>query len=188
MDEMPEQLLADTRPPEPLAAGRAGIGQQLLGHFVHAYQGPTRIVRSGVHLQHVLHPPHERPARRGRDHPLLPLPRLEFVFLSTRRTVWYETASTMSNSTSRSANSRRLQRAWPAGGAPHTSATRWACCAPSSLRRYSRRDARRCSAASSPSSAHCLRSRETVGWLVSTALHDVGVGAAGATRALVGFQ
>src|SRR5439155_6797425 len=156
-------------PPRRRRLGRPGIREQLLGQLVHAHLGEARVVRPGVDLQHVLHPPHERPARLRRDHPLLPLPGLELVFFSTRRTVWYETASTTSSSTSRSAKSRRLQRACPSGGWEQASATRWASCSPSSLRRYSRRGARRFSAASTPSSAHCLRRRETGRWLVSGA-------------------
>lgn len=100
---------------------------------------------------------------------MLLLPRLELVFESTRRTVWYETASTISSSTSLAASRRSDQRACPIGGALQASATRWASWAPSSLRRYSRVGGRRFSAASTPCSTHCRRTRNTVGWLTSTA-------------------
>src|SRR5439155_789216 len=91
------------------------------------------------------------------------------VFLSVRRTVWYEIASTISSSTSLSAKSRKVQCACPSGGSPQASATRWASCSPSSLRRYVRRGARRLRAASRPSSTNWRRTRATVGWLTSSA-------------------
>src|SRR5206468_10213852 len=78
---------------------------------------PPLAVRPVIDLQHVLHPGHELPALARRDDPLLLEVRLERVFLSTRRTVSSQTASTTSSSTSLSANIFRVQRARPSGGA-----------------------------------------------------------------------
>jgi hypothetical protein len=89
--------------------------------------------------------------------------------LSTRRTVWYEIASTTSSSTSLSARRRSDQRARPSGGAPQDRATNRASCSPVSFRSYRRVGGRRSSAAASPSSRYCRRTRNTVGWLTSTA-------------------
>ena len=78
-------------------------------------------------------------------------------------------ASTTSSSTSLSARRRSDQRACPAGGALQDSATSRASCSPLSLRSYRRLGGRRFSAAATPCSTHCRRTRKTVGWLTSTA-------------------
>jgi len=74
----------------------------------------------------------------------------------------YETASTMSNSTSLLARRRRVQRLRPSGGGLHATATRCASWAPSSLRRRVVGDGRGRSAASGPSSTHRVRTRSTL--------------------------
>src|SRR4051794_41363076 len=112
---------------------RPDVAEQLLGDLVHADQGAARIIRAGVDVQDVFHAPHELTILMRWNAPLPPQMRLELVFFRIRRTVWYETSSTTSSSTSLSASSRRLQRACPAGGVLHASATNRASCSPSSL-------------------------------------------------------
>ena len=72
---------------------------------------------------------------RRRDAPLLLQPRLEVVCLKVRRTVSCETVlhDLQCAPTARPA-AAGVQRLPPLGGALHARATRWASCAPSSLR------------------------------------------------------
>src|SRR5262249_56249689 len=95
----------------------------------------ARVIRPGVDRQHVLHAPDELGVVLGRDAPALGQPRLEPVCFKACRTVSCDTDSTTSSSASRPASSRSVQRLRPSGGALHASATRWAPCSPSSLRR-----------------------------------------------------
>src|SRR5439155_21462428 len=69
----------------------------------------------------------------GRDAPHRLPPRLQVAFFNARRTVSCAMLSTTSNSTSRSASSRNVQRAYPAGGCEQASAVNRACCSPSSV-------------------------------------------------------
>src|SRR4029450_13110538 len=96
--------------------------------------GPALLEGACLSAQAAPHPPDELGVGLGRDAPRLLLPRLELVFRSTRRTVWYEIASTTSRSPGRSARTRGAPRASPAGGALQESATRRASCSPLSLR------------------------------------------------------
>ena len=75
-----------------------------------------RIVGSGVDVKDVFHVPDEVATRRTRQAPVFFQPGLEIVFFSVRRTVSYDTASTMSNSTALSASRRSVQRLRPSGG------------------------------------------------------------------------
>src|SRR5262249_2269221 len=93
--------------------------------------------------------------------PLVLQPRLERVFLSVWRTVSRAMLSTTSNSTNLSASRRRVQRCCPVGGSLQATAIKCASCAPSSLRRYWRRGARRWRAAVTPSSTHRWRTLAT---------------------------
>ena len=68
-------------------------------------------MRTLIDFEHVFHRRDQLGAARGRHHPLLFLPRLEFVFLSVWRTASWQIVSTISNSTSRAASSRSIQRA-----------------------------------------------------------------------------
>ena len=68
------------------------------------------------------------------DTPLLLQPRLDLVFLSTRRTVSSETVGTTSSSTSRSASSCMVHSRRPSGGAEQAKAMRWASARPSRVR------------------------------------------------------
>src|SRR5262249_24072237 len=66
------------------------------------------------------------------NHPVFDLPVRHPVFLSVCRTVSWLIEGTISNSTTLSANSRRLQLAKPFGGGPNRSAMTFASCSPSS--------------------------------------------------------
>src|SRR5215207_8069028 len=134
---------------------RRHLCQQLPAGLVQADLRAARVIGSGVDPKHVLHAPDELGILLGWDAPALGQPRLEAVCFKTWRTVSCERSSTTSKATSRSANSRSVQRLRPSGGALQVSATRRASCSPSSLRRYSRSGALRSTAASSPRVAYC---------------------------------
>src|SRR5262249_57875127 len=116
------------------------------------------VVGALVDLQHLLHLADEGGVRFGRDAPHGLAPRLQVAFFNARRTVSWAIVSTTSNSTSRSASRRRVQRAYPGGAGAHASAVKRACCSPSSLGRPGgvSRGLRR-SSDSGPSSTACLR-------------------------------
>jgi hypothetical protein len=114
---------------------RVDLPEQLAAGLVQADLRPARVVGAGVDPEHVLHAPDELGVMLGRDAPALDAPGLQPVCCKACRTVSEEMRSTTSSSTSRSASSRSVQRARPSGGALHASATRWASCSPSSLRR-----------------------------------------------------
>src|SRR5829696_1904420 len=95
-------------------------------------------------------------------------------------------SSTISSSTSLSAKSRKLQRAWPSGGSLQAKATRRASCSPSSLRRYSLFGGRLFRAASRLWQHYCLRTLQTVGWL--DRLGDPLVHPSVPFRTLIGLQ
>src|SRR6516162_4171571 len=154
---------------ETLASPRCGgkrrlrFDGQLLAQFVHADQWKTRIVWALVGFQHVFHVVNKLGIVLRGNAPHALLPRLQLVFLRQRRTVSCETASTMSSSTARSANSRKVHRACPDGAAPQHSATTLASFSPS---RILARDSRACflrfKADSKPSSTRRLRMFSTV--------------------------
>src|SRR6266511_4258441 len=112
------------RPPRRDQVGRVDLAEQLAAGLVQADLRAARIIGPGVDLQHVLHPPDELGVVLGWDAPALGQPRLEPVCFKAWRTVSYDTDSTTSSSTSRSASSRNVQRLWPSGGALQVSATR----------------------------------------------------------------
>ena len=116
---------------------------------------------------------HELGAHLG-DAPLLLPPRLEFVFFSTCLTVSREMESVNSSFTASSASNRKVQRVCPSGTALQATATRWASCFPSSLRRCPGRG-RSLRARCNPPSTKRWRTRPTVagpnGLLASSALH-----------------
>src|SRR5215211_6387545 len=150
-------------------AGRVDLGKQLAAGLVQADLRAARVVRSGVDLKHVLHAPAELGILLRRDAPALGQPRLEAVCFKTWRTVSYDTDSTISSATSRSASSRNVQRLWPSGGALQVSATSRASCWPSRRRRYWRAGGLRYTAASSPAATYRMRIRATVAGLTSSA-------------------
>src|SRR5512143_698947 len=86
-----------------------------------------------VDIQHALHRTDEVGVGFRGNAPLHFQPGLEFVFLSTCRTVSYDTVSTSSSSTIRSANSRKLHRLRPVGGVLQAKAIKWAAGFPSSF-------------------------------------------------------
>src|SRR3990172_5310319 len=146
---------------------RARLGNQLLGRLVEADLGSLRVVRLSIHLQHVFRGGYEL-GTDFRNAPLLLLPRLEFVFFNTWRTVSCEIVSASFNSTTRPANKRSVQRAWPTGASLQVSAMSRASCFPSSFRRC---PGRRLSfkALGKPPSTKRWRTRSTHGRLTSSA-------------------
>src|SRR5512147_1313320 len=93
------------------------------------------IVRPLVDVQYVLHRTDELGISFRGNTPLHFQPRLEFVFLSTCRTVSCDTMSTYASSTSRSAKSRKVPRLRPTGGVLQANASKYASCCPSSFGR-----------------------------------------------------
>src|SRR6266508_5490736 len=149
--------------------GRGDLCEELAAGLVQAHLRPLGVIRPGVDVQHVLHPPDEFGILLGRDAPALGQPRLEAVCFKAWRTVSYDTDSTSSSSTSRLASSRSVQRLRPSGGALHASAVRYASCSPSRRRGYWRPGALRYTAASSPAATYFMRTRATVAGLTSSA-------------------
>src|SRR5262249_33505346 len=146
------------------------LADQLLAGLVQGDQRPLLVVGSVVDLQHVLHRTDELGVGLGRDAPLLPQPRLDLVFLSTRRTVSSEIVSTTSSSTSRSASSFIVHAVRPCGGAEQARAISRASPRPSSFGcRAGRSRGLRPRAASRPCSTKRWRTRSTVATLTSTA-------------------
>src|SRR5262249_31729683 len=145
------------------------LADQLLAGLVQADQRPLLVVGPVVGLQHVFHRTDELGVGLRRDAPLLPQPRLEFVFLSTCRTVSVEMVSTTSSGTSLPASSRNVQRSRPRGGSEQARATRRASPWPSSFRwRLGRSCFLRTRAASKPCSTNRWRTRSMVVTSTST--------------------
>ena len=67
--------------------GRAGLLDELHRLFIHANQRDLRIGRQAISIEQIFHPGHELAVLLGRNHPRLTQMGLEFVFLSTRRTL-----------------------------------------------------------------------------------------------------
>ncbi len=112
---------------------RAPFGDQLLRLFVHANHGTPRIIGPFVDVQDLFHLANERRVLLGRDAPHLFSPRFERAFFKTRRTVSWDTVSTISNSTARRDMSRSDHRAKPSGGCEQASLVSWASCSPSTF-------------------------------------------------------
>src|SRR5215212_3397783 len=146
----------------------AHLGQELAGALVEADHGPLRIVRLLVEVEHSLHPPDERGALLGRDHPPFDEVGTQLVFLSVFLTVSWEIVSTMPSSTALSARSRMLQRSRPPGASEQARAIRCASARPSKDLSYTRSGAERSSAASSPWLKNRSRTRCTVAEEVSS--------------------
>ena len=83
---------------------------QLFAQLIHANQRVARIVRALISFQHVFHVVDKLRVVLRRDAPHAFLPGLQLIFFRQRRTVSCDTASTMSNSTTRWANSRNVTR------------------------------------------------------------------------------
>ena len=88
------------------------LSDQLIRTLVKAHQRVAGVVRRGIEVQDLLHPPHELGTNRG-DTPLLLQPRLDGVFFSVRPIVSSEMESTSPTSTTRSAKSCIVQRSRP---------------------------------------------------------------------------
>ena len=134
----------------------------LFAGFVQAHQDFIVFIGTVIDLQHVFHGTHKVRTAFRRDAPTLFQPRLEFVFFSVLRTVSGWMLSTISHSTSRSANNLSVQRARPSGASPQASAIKWASAAPSSFFGRRRCCSLRPKAASIPSSTQRRRIRSTV--------------------------
>src|SRR5688572_655349 len=141
---------------------------QLFIGLVKAYLGALGVVRLLIQVQHFLHGGHELRAYRW-NAPLLFLPRPQFCFFKTWRTVSGEIESAKPNSTTFPASRRKVQRAWPWGGSLQATAMRWACCLPLSLMPFPGRG-RSLRALWRPSSTKRLRTRPTVALPVFRAL------------------
>src|SRR5215216_4281223 len=102
----------------------------LLITLIKADHRPPGIERPGIHVQDIFHLRDEGGIGFGRDFPFDFQPRLEFVFLSVRRTVSRAIESTNFNSTSLTASSANVQRSAPCGGGEHVIATNWASATP----------------------------------------------------------
>ena len=101
-------------PTRPCPDGRSLISHQLLGRLVETDHGMVGVVVLMVQVQHVLHSSHELSAHLW-DAPLLLLPRFEFVFLSTWRTVSKEMLSANPIATTLPASSCSVQCVCPSG-------------------------------------------------------------------------
>src|SRR5215216_3588858 len=137
----------------------SGFSNQLFARLIKPDCGTLFIIIFGVQIKHVFH----AGDKLGVDlayAPLLFQPRLEFVFLSTWRTVSRAMELAKFNSTTLSASSRSVQRACPVGGLLQAMAIICASCLPVSLRACPRRG--RSLRQPRPSSTKRLRVRSTV--------------------------
>ncbi len=89
----------------------AHLTRELFSAFVQTHQRANRIRPARIDFEDILHRGDKFGAARRRNHPLHFLPRFNFVFFSVWRTASWLMVSTISNSTSRAANNRRVQRA-----------------------------------------------------------------------------
>src|SRR6266702_8019835 len=143
--------------------GLTQVRDQLFAPLIHTDLWTTFIVGARVDLQDVFHMIHKVGIGLWWNAPVVLEPGLQFVFFNTCRTVSWLTLSTSSSSTSLSATRRKLQRSYPSGAWPHSSAIRCASCSPSSLRFSCRGGCgRRLSAASKPPCTKLRRTRCTV--------------------------
>src|SRR5215471_16500080 len=109
----------------------AGLFDELDRLLVHTDEGQRGIVRQMIEVQNLLHMRHKRATLLRGDHPAFAQMRLQRIFFSMRLAVSWDADATMSSSTTLSANSRNVHRAWPAGGSEQRKAIRWASAAPS---------------------------------------------------------
>src|SRR6266487_54482 len=123
--------------------------------FVKTDQRGGGIIGLGIQVQHILHCGH-KVGIDVRNAPLLMLPGLQCVFLSSWRTVSGEMRRTYPNSTAWPASMRTVQWSCPSGTLLHVMAMRWAAC--SSLSAWRRRSCRlSVSTASMPPARHRCR-------------------------------
>ena len=122
----PVVVILGARRPKPGRPRPARLFHLLLAGLVQTDKNFVVPIPALIDFQHVFHRTDELGAALRRDAPALFQPRLEFVFLSVWRTVSVLMLSTISHSTSRSANSFSVQPARPSGGSPQARAIRWA--------------------------------------------------------------
>jgi len=149
--------------------GHPCFADQLLAGLVQAHLWVTRIIWPRVDIQHLFHLADKGGIGLRRNTILLALPRLEFVFFRTCRTVSRPTRSTYPSSTSLSASNRMVQCTCPDGAGEHARAIRWASASPSSRRRRCPQGKRRSRAAVRLCSTKCWRTRPMVVVLTSSA-------------------
>ena len=144
--------------------GRSLVGHQLLGRLVETDHGIRGRSLDGTGPAR---PPLQTSAHL-RDAPFLLRPRLEFVFLSTWRTVSKEMLSANPIATTLPAK-LQVQCVCPSGASLQAMATKCASCLPSNLRLCPGRG-RSMSALSSPSCTYRVRTRPTVDALINSPL------------------
>src|SRR6516162_2738437 len=104
--------------------------EELVRLLVHAHHRHRGVVGAGVDRQDVLHPGGELGVRLRRDGPALLQMRAKFRFFRTRPMVeWSRSGVSPARATCFS-SSRRLHRAWPAGGVEQASAINRASTSP----------------------------------------------------------
>ena len=146
-----------------ISSGCAGnrwlnFADQLLAGFVHTNQWKTRVVRSMIKLQHILHACYKGRVGIGRDLPIFAPVRAQRVFFSDLWMVIVETVGAISSSTTFSASKRTVHRRCPFGGLEQANAVTRASKAPSKITGRWLDGGLRPSAASKPSSTNfCLR-------------------------------
>src|SRR5919109_842224 len=136
---------------------------QLLVSFVKTDFRAIGVIRLFIQIKYVLHRCHKL-STHLRDAPVLFLPGLERVFLSTLRTVSCEKELANPSSTTLSANKRSVQRSRPPGGVLQAIAIKCVSCLVFNLCLCPGRG--RSSRAPRLSSTNRLRVRSTVGTLV----------------------
>jgi len=111
----------------------AGFANQASPPFIVTDRGSLWVKRLLIEIQHIFHTG-DIPSTSFRNTPHFLLPGLQFVFLSVRRTVLCEIASTACNCTSLPASSRKVQRTCPSGASEQAVAINVASALPSGLR------------------------------------------------------
>lgn len=107
--------------------GLPNIHQQLTRPLVKTDHRTPRIIRLGIQVQHIFHPPNKIRCHLRNAASFL-LPGFDLFFFSTRQTVSSEMQSTTFSSTSLSARSCIVQCSRPCGGSLQASAIHKASC------------------------------------------------------------
>src|SRR3981081_2596563 len=145
--------------------GRASFLDQLFTRFVEVDCRTLGLVGLGIEIEDIFHPCDKLGTDFG-ETPLFVLPRFEFVFLSSWRTVSWERVSAKPNTTASSASKRKVHRSRPAGAGLQVTAIRWASALPGG--RGGARVRGRSVSAARFSSTNRWRVRSTVPGLVAT--------------------
>src|SRR3990172_3863656 len=161
-------IIVASHPPR---AGRqcgSSFGDQLFATLIEAHFRTFRVIGHRVQVKDMFHTGHKFSAGSG-DTPGFVLPGFQDIFFNVCRTASCEMLSTIPNSTSLSASSRKAQWSWSFGGSLHVSATRYASACPSSLRFAPGRGSS-FKALSRPPSTNRRRVSSTIGRLTLTAV------------------